>query len=357
MKKIGIVGLGDAGFSMHLPAIRGMGGATVAGIADIDADRLERATKAYGGAGYSGWREMLDHEKLDCVIVATPPGSHAEICIAALEKGANVVCEKPFTDSVAEADRIIDAAAAQGRRIAINHEFRRMPIFQGVLKAIAADGRDAIVFAQAWQQVDLPPSAETGWRGSMRRRVLHEAGVHLMDFILAVFGSVPDSVFAAFSNGASGAGENEDAVVTISLRFPGARLASVTMNRLAKGENHYLDARVDTTSASYRASFGGRARLTAGLHRAKQPHLRLDYGVSGLAWKEIGSRREVIARNPPDPRMLATRSLLADTLEAFDTGAEPPCSAEWAREVTRVIEAAYRSGESGRFEPVERPSE
>jgi predicted dehydrogenase len=354
MKRIGIAGLGDAGFSMHLPALRAMSGVSVTGIADIDAGRLERATKAYGGTGFSDWRDMLDREQLDCVIVATPPDSHAEICIAALAKGANVVCEKPFTDSVAEADRIIAAAAAHSRRIAINHEFRQMPIFQGILKSVAGEGSDAIVFAQAWQQVDLPPSADTGWRGSMRRRVLHEAGVHLIDFILAAFGTVPESVFGAFSSGGSSPGENEDAVVSISLRFPGARLASITINRLAKGENHYLDARIDTGTASYRASFGGRARITAGLHRAKQPHLRLDYGVSGLAWKEIGSRREVIARNPADPRMLATRLLLSRTFEAFDNGGDPPCSAEWARDVTRVIEATYRSGESGRFEPVER---
>jgi predicted dehydrogenase len=356
MMKVGLVGLGDAGFNMHLPALKAIAGATVSGIADIDAARLKRATTVYGGTGYSDWRDMLSREAPDCVIVATPPDSHAVICLAALEGGANVVCEKPFTDTVADADRIIAAAAQSGRRIAINHEFREMPIFQGVLKSAASEGGDAIVFAQAWQQVDLPPTGDTGWRGSMQRRVLHEAGVHLIDFVLSAFGSVPETVFAAFSDGGTSAPGNDDAVVSMSLRFPGARLANITINRLAKGENHYLDARIDTRTASYRASFGGRARLTAGLHRAKQPHLRLDYGVSGLAWKEIGSRREVIARNPPDPRMLATRSLHSRTFEAFDSGGDVPCSAEWAREVTRVIEAAYRSGESGRVEVVERPA-
>ncbi len=104
--------------------------------------------------------------------------------------------------------------------------------------------------------------------------------------------------------------------------------------------------------ASYRASFGGRARLTAGLHRAKQPHMRLDYGVSGMAWKETGSRRELIARNPSDPRMKSTKDVLARTISAFHTRSAAPCEAGWAREVCRVIEAAYRSAKSGRTESV-----
>lgn len=350
--RVAVIGLGDAGFSMHLPALRSVAGATLSAVADSSGERLQRAASAFRAKGYADWRELLEREKPDCVIVATPPDSHVEICLAALAAGSNVICEKPFTDSVADADRIIAAASAAGRGIAVNHEFRQMPIFLGVLRAVEEEGRDSIVFAQAWQQVDLAPSADTGWRSGMPRRVLHEAGVHLLDFTLTAFGMKPEAVTAMFSDGGSGRDLDSDAIVSLSLRFPGNRVANLTMNRLAKGENHYFDARIDTRSASYRASFGGRARMTAGLHRAKQPHIRVDYGVSGLAWKETGYRREVIARNPADPRMLATRTLLTQTLAAFASGAEPPCSAGSARDVTRVIEAAYRSGESGRAERV-----
>ena len=350
--RIAIAGLGEAGFTMHLPAAAALDDTIVVGVCDPDPARLARAASRFGVRDYATLSELLATEKPDCIIVATPPDTHTGLCIEALASGCDVLCEKPFTLSVEEADEIIAAAHAAKKSVAINHEFREMPIFRGVLDAIGGNSGDPIVFAQAWQQVNLPPAGETGWRGEMRRRVLQEAGVHLVDFIMAAFGESPTAISATVSDG--GLASGSDAIVALTLSFSGGRIGSVVMNRLSKGENQYFDARVDTISASYRASFGGRARLTAGLHRAKNPHIRFDYGVSGLAWKEVGSRREIIARNPADPRVTATRDVISRSLKAFQSGGEPPCSAEWARQVSRVIEAAYRSADSGRVERVER---
>ena len=348
--RVGVVGLGDAGFTMHLPALALLSDVAIAGMVDTDSARRDLATAKYEATAYTDLNEMLAAENPEILIVATPPESHADLCVVALEHGCHVICEKPFMTSVADADRVIDAALAANRRIAVNHEFREMPIFRAVLDAVAESGREQIIFAQAWQQVDLPPSLEAGWRRAGPGRVLHEAGVHLIDYMMAMFGSPPVSVSATMSSGMKS--EESDSIVSLAMQFPEGRIASVVINRLAKGENHYFDARVDMVNASYRASFGGRARLTAGLHRAKQPHMRLDYGVSGMAWKEIGSRRELIARNPSGPRMKSTKDVLARTISAFHTGGVAPCEADWAREVCRVIEAAYRSAESGRTETV-----
>ena len=338
--RLAVVGLGDAGYTMHLPAAARLPGVTLVGACDTDQSRLVRASKTYDVACFAGFDEMMKSAKPDCVIIATPPDSHAPLTISALQAGCNVICEKPFVSAVDEAEAVIAAAKTSGRHVAVNHEFREMPIFRGVLDAVHAEGREKIVFAQAWQQVALASSGG---------RVLHDAGVHLIDFMMSAFGSAPVSVSASFSDG-GGNGEAPDSIIALTLRFPGDCLGTININRVSKGENHYFDARVDTRSASYRASFGGRARFTAGLHRAKQPHLRVDYGVSGLAWKETGSKREIIARNPADPRMQATRTVLERTLDAFDKHEAPPCTAEWARDVTRVIEAAYASASTSRAE-------
>ena len=56
--------------------------------------------------------------------------------------------------------------------------------------------------------------------------------------------------------------------------------------------------------------------MSAGLHRSTRPHLRVDYGVSGMAWREVGNDRTLLARNPKDPGMIATRYVFEKTLEA-----------------------------------------
>ena len=175
-----------------------------------------------------------------------------------------------------------------------------MPIFRALRDAAARDGRE-VVFAQVWQLMDLPPWAEPGWRGQMLRRTLYEAGVHLVDFLMALFGERPVSVTASVST--CGVRESEsDAVALCTLEFSRGRLAQIIQNRLCKGETQYFEVRAETIDASLRASFGGRARITAGLHRSTRPHLRVDYGVSGMAWEEIGQSARPLGAQPEGTR-------------------------------------------------------
>jgi predicted dehydrogenase len=286
---------------------------------------------------------MLGRTKPDIVIVGTPPDSHADYCLRALDAGANIICEKPFVSSIDEADQLIDAARRAGKRIALNHEFREMPIFRAIRDAA---GRD-VVFAQVWQLMDLPPWAEPGWRGQMLQRTLYEAGVHLVDFLIALFGETPTAVSSTVSTCGVREGET-DAVALVTMEFSRGRLAHVVQNRLCKGETQYFEVRAERPDASLRASFGGRARVSAGLFRSTRPHVRLEYGVSGLAWREVGNRRTVLASNPKDPGMIATRYVFEKTLEAFRTGGAPPASDEDARAVLEVIAACYHSAATGR---------
>jgi predicted dehydrogenase len=194
--------------------------------------------------------------------------------------------------------------------------------------------------------MDLPPWAEMGWRGALTQRTLYEAGVHLVDLVLALFHEKPHAVSATVSS--CGVRDWEtDAVALVTLEFSRGRLAQIVQNRLCKGETQYFEMRVDTGDASLRASFGGRARLTAGLYRSTRPHARFEYGVSGVAWREVGNRRTFLARNPRDPRMIATRSVFEKSLAAFRDGNQPPVSALDGRDALQVIAACYRAAATG----------
>jgi predicted dehydrogenase len=82
--------------------------------------------------------------------------------------------------------------------------------------------------------------------------------------------------------------------------------------------------------------------------RSTKPHLRVEYGVSGLAWREEGHARSIIGKNPKDPAMVATRVLLEKTLDAFRDGTRPPATAQDGRDVMEVIAACYNSSAIGR---------
>ncbi len=341
--RIALVGLGNAGFTLHLPALRGIASAEVVGACDTDPGRRTRAADSFGVPVFDSFDAMLERVTPDVVIIGTPPDSHADYCLRSLAAGANVICEKPFVSGLEEADRVIEAAAAAGRRVALNHEFREMPIFRALRDAAG----DRVVFAQVWQLMDLPPWAEPGWRGQMLQRTLYEAGVHLVDFLMALFGEKPRAVSATVSTCGVREGET-DAVALATLEFSRGRLAQIVQNRLCKGETQYFEVRAELPEASLRASFGGRARISAGLHRSTRPHMRIDYGVAGLAWKEVGNRRTVLGRNPTDPGMIATRFVFEKTLAAFRDGTESPASAEDGRDVLEVIAACYLAASSGR---------
>ncbi len=354
-RRIAIVGLGEAGYEMHLPALAQMSDVVVVGTCDVDRDRRERAKKKWGFPSYDDYESMIALATPDVLIVATPPDSHATICLRAIDLGIDLICEKPFASTLAEADTVMAAAQKTGRQIALNHEFREMPIFRAVLDAAGPGSGEEVFFAQIWQNTDVPPWTEPGWRGQMQRRTLHEAGVHLIDYIIALFGEKPVAAWASMSAGGvyeSGA----DALSVVSLEFTRGRIAQVLQNRLCKGETHYFEVRADTRTSSYRASFGGRARVTTGLYRSTTPHLRVDYGISGLAWREIGNARKLLARNPADPRVVATRYVLEKSLAAFAGGGRPPATAQDGRDALEVIDACYTAAVTGRRTAIGRQS-
>jgi predicted dehydrogenase len=343
--RVALIGLGNAGTDLHLPALAGIPSATAVAACDPDAARREKAAARWRVPVFADPDAMFGSVQPEAVIVATPPAMHAEHCLRAIAAGAHVLCEKPFVSSVDEADRVLAAATAAGRRVAVNHEFREMPIFRALLEHVHGDNVGALQFVQAWQLMDMAPWSEAGWRGAILHRTLFEAGVHVIDLLMALYGETPVSVQASTSSGSSG--RPEDAVVVATLEFSRGRLANVVQNRLCKGEPQYFEVRADTEVAACRASFGGRARVSAGLFRSRRPHLRFDYGSSGVLWREDGVRRTPLARNPGNPNMLATRAVIEDALESFRTGHPPLSSAPHARNVLQVIAACYLSALTG----------
>jgi predicted dehydrogenase len=342
-----VVGLGWAAGEFHLPALRALDDVELVGGADPSEEQRAGWVKSTGAPAFDSIEQLMESARPELVVVGTPPNSHAELCIKALDGGAHVICEKPFVSTVEEADRVLATAAAAGRSVAVNHQYRAKPVFRAVKEQIGRPGVGRLVFCQISQLMDLPPWDEpVPWRAAMPNRTLFEAGCHLVDLLLDLFGEVPEAVYARHSSGLDTT-RNADAVHLVMLEFSGGRLAQITIDRLCRAGTRYIELRADCEDASLRASHGGRVLLQMGMKRAERPGIRLLYGLGGVAWAEIGTRRKKLARNPRNPGVAATVTLFREIVTAFREGREPPSSGRQARDGLLVIEAAYRSSDSG----------
>ena len=121
---IGIIGTGFAR-TTQIPGFRDCMGAKVVAIASRNRERAEAVAKEFGIEHVaSDWRELVAHRDVDLVSVVTPPSTHMEITLAALEEHKAVLCEKPMALNAGEAARMVENANTAGVLALIDHELR-----------------------------------------------------------------------------------------------------------------------------------------------------------------------------------------------------------------------------------------
>src|SRR6187401_2855449 len=104
--RIGVIGLGTIG-QTHLSALQKLRVDEILG-ADPSSGARERA-RPYTHRCLADYRELLQTEGLDGVVIATPPRTHRDIALAALDAGVGVLCEKPLALTLADCSAIADA--------------------------------------------------------------------------------------------------------------------------------------------------------------------------------------------------------------------------------------------------------
>jgi predicted dehydrogenase len=118
--RIGVVGLGWWATFSHIPTTQADPRATIVAMADLSAERLAIVGDRFKVANlYTDYRRMIDNEKLDGLIVATPHVVHAEIAVHALSKGLHVLLEKPMATSSLDARAIVRESLKAGRQVLI----------------------------------------------------------------------------------------------------------------------------------------------------------------------------------------------------------------------------------------------
>ncbi len=232
--RLGMIGCGAIAEIYHLPAlekIEGVVGNTV--LVEPNADRLDAMMEKFTVAdGVADYREL--EGKVDGVIVATPPASHFAICKWFLERGIDVLCEKPLTESSEEAQELVRIAEASGAKLAVNQTRRFFPTYQKIRDLIVGGVLGELQSITYHDGVEFDwPAASPHHFASGAKGAWSDTGVHLLDTVCYWLGETPELVESI--NDSHGGPE---AIATVRLRLRQCNV-EVKVSRLGRLMNGF----------------------------------------------------------------------------------------------------------------------
>lgn len=224
MPRLAVIGCGtvvDQYYRGALLKLERRGVASVSALVDPDTVRAGSLARQFRSAqAFATPEEAYRSTAADLTIVASPPSLHAAHAAAAFAAGSHVLSEKPMAASVEDAERMVAAARAARRVLAVGMTRRMFPCLSEV-RALIATGAlgDRIRFEYRDGGVyGWPVSTDFAFRrATAGGGVLIDKGTHVMDFVAAVFG---EPVPAAYAD--DGYGDGVETNCRIGLLFPGA---------------------------------------------------------------------------------------------------------------------------------------
>lgn len=266
----------------------------------------------YKGGVVSGDRgEAVADERVDAVFITTPPDTHREIAVAALDAGKHVIVEKPaFIDS-GEFDAVETAAARHGRQVLVAENY----LYKPLLRAIRAHIRSGVLGQVRFVAIDaVKHQAADGWRADPARAgggALMESGIHWVAFMDALGLSIRRA--EAFFPDAPGGFERS---VTLVVEYEEGAVGVLNHSWEIPGLLRGLRlSRIYGTRGSLLFESNGIFLLRG--------HRRLSFpGLSD---------------------MLGYRAMLADFVSALTKGVEPEFTIADARRCIELIQHTYRA--------------
>ncbi|HEX8496093.1 MAG TPA: Gfo/Idh/MocA family oxidoreductase [Actinomycetales bacterium] len=145
--RVGVVGLGRMGRT-HVRVLTSLPGVQVAAVSDVDPGALADRGGAPGARAHEHPLELVRQGEVDALVVASSDASHADLVLAAIERGLPVLCEKPLTTSAELAHEIVGRERSLGRRLVTVGFMRRFdPAFAALSDAVRSGrlGAPAVV--------------------------------------------------------------------------------------------------------------------------------------------------------------------------------------------------------------------
>jgi predicted dehydrogenase len=119
----GVIGCGAIAQRAHLPTYRSLPDNLIA-VSDIDEKKVKSVAKQFNAQPYTDYNLLLDREDIDAVSICVPPALHAEIAVKAAEQKKHILCEKPISLTLDDANQMINAAKRSNVILMIGHHLR-----------------------------------------------------------------------------------------------------------------------------------------------------------------------------------------------------------------------------------------
>jgi predicted dehydrogenase/nucleoside-diphosphate-sugar epimerase len=340
--RVAIIGCGQIS-RVHISALQEIEGLEICAVCDRDVWRArDIANVAGGAAAYSDLAALLQREHPDAVHVLTPPTTHAELAIQAMESGCHVLVEKPMAISVEEADSMLAAARENGVKLCASHNYLFKPSIAKARQLVESGAIGQVVHVDSYYGLageggSYGGSSRSHWAWRLPGGVFSNFIPHLIYLQLAFLQNV-DSVdgVSMAPAGESGVpvagltvllqGTNASGVMTVSMRAkPYAKFVDIYGT---KGIIHAdLVREVCTVNKDW--------RLPRMLSKAI---LNLEDSIQ-LAWGTLASTAKVLVgslKNMPGLHVLI-REFYASILN----DQKPPVPGEDGRRVAEIMEMIW----------------
>jgi len=278
-----IVGTGFMG-RVHLEAVRRTESVEASAIVGRSADAVQRMGAAFSVPKITtDYREVLRDPSIDAVDICTPNAQHFSMAKEALAAGKHVMCEKPLTTTVAEAEELVALAAKQGVRNGVCHNLRYYPMVQQMrrLRETGELGEILVVqgtYSQDWLLYDTDWNWRVDAKAAGPSRCMADIGSHFFDMAEHVTGLRVSSLCADLQTFHAKRKQPKHSVETFA-------------NKLM-GPEDYIETPVDTEdfgAVVFRMGSRTRGCMTASqVSAGRKNGFRLEvYGTkSSVAWNQ-----------------------------------------------------------------------
>jgi predicted dehydrogenase len=209
-----VVGAGSFGKN-HLRVIHNSPHADLAGVFDSDTARGREVAAPYSCPVFSSLGELSANA--NAAIIATPTVTHSEIGCSLMERGLDVMVEKPISNTLAGARALVEAARRHGRILQVGHLERFNPAIIALESIITTP-----LFFEVHRLSEFSPR-------SLDVDVVLDLMIHDLDILLSLTGKKPEEIRAA---GVSILSSKVD-IANIRMQFPGGCVANITASRVS----------------------------------------------------------------------------------------------------------------------------
>jgi myo-inositol 2-dehydrogenase/D-chiro-inositol 1-dehydrogenase len=252
--RVGIVGGGWIA-QRHAPALVAADGVELVAACDSDLARAQLVAGATAARAYERWEEMLEHESLDALWVCTPPLTHRDPAVAALEAGIHVYVEKPIARTLPDAEAIVASAARSRAVCAVGYQWHGTELLDAIREATSGQTVGMLVGR------NYGPVAARPWftdRGQGGGQIL-ERGSHHIDLQRAIAGEIA-SVEAVggkvrLARTLAPQGDIED-VAALAFQFHSGALGSVNIAWTRDGQPELYAVDVIASNATLALELG-----------------------------------------------------------------------------------------------------